>query len=127
MTATITRVAPYAADALDLPVQSVDAAVPYYLTNLGFRLVSRTDNPVRSAILERDGVRIGLVENGRDPAQEGCYFEVSDIEAAFSEIKGKAPTDKDIKLQSSKGGLQRVFFEIAPDGLCYMFGQPADR
>jgi lactoylglutathione lyase len=119
------RVVPYAVDALDLPVRDVEAATPHYVTQLGFRLVSRTDLPTKSAILERDAVRIALVENGRDPEQEGAYFEVNDVEAVFEEITGRSPTDKDIQLQTKKGRSQRVFFHIAPDGLCFMFGEPA--
>ena len=114
------RVAPYADDALNLPVPNVDEAVPYYVKNYGFKLASRNEDPYRRAILERDDIRIGLAENGGDPSQEGCYFEVDDVEGAFREIKGREPSGKDIELQ--KG--QRVFFDISPDGLCFMFGQP---
>jgi lactoylglutathione lyase len=117
------RVVPYADDVLDLPVRDVEAATPHYVAQLGFRLVSRSDEPKRIAILERDAVRIALVENGRDPEQEGAYFEVDDVEAVFEEIKGRLPTDKDIELQTRKGRSQRVFFHIAPDGLCFMFGE----
>ena len=118
------RVVPYANDALDLPVRDLEGAIPHYVAQLGFRLVSRTDSPQKSAVLERDGVRIGLVENGRDPEQEGAFFEVTDVEALFEEIKGRSPTDKDIELQTKKGRSQRIFFHIAPDGLCFMFGEP---
>ncbi len=118
------RVVPYANDALDLPVRDVDEAVSHYVAQLGFRLVAQSDSPKKSAILERGAVRIGLVENGRDPEQEGAYFEVSDVEALFEEIKGRSPTDKDIELQTQKGRSQRIFFHIAPDGLCFMFGEP---
>ena len=114
------RVRAYADDAMNLPVTNVADAVPYYVNSYGFRVVTRNEDPYRSAILERDSIRIGLAENGGDPSQEGCYFEVDDVEAAFREIKGREPSAKDIELQ--KG--QRVFFDIAPDGLCFMFGQP---
>ena len=119
------RVVPYAADALDLPVRNVDEAAPHYVSRLGFQLVSRGDAPRKSVILERDSVRIALVENGRDPEQEGAYLEVDDVEAVFEEINGRSPTDKDIELQNNKGRSQRVFFHIAPDGLCFMIGEQA--
>ena len=118
------RVVPYANDALDLPVRDVAEAAPHYVKQLGFRLVSRSDLPKKNAVLERDAVRIALVENGRDPEQEGAYFEVNGLEAVFEEINGRSPTDKDIQLQTKKGISQRVFFHIAPDGLCFMFGEP---
>ena len=119
------RVVPYATDALDLPVRNVDEAAPHYVSRLGFQLVSRVDAPRKSVILERDSVRIALVENGRDPEQEGAYLEVDDVEAVFEEINGRSPTDKDIELQINKGRSQRVFFHIAPDGLCFMIGEQA--
>ena len=119
------RVVPYATDALDLPVRNVDEAAPHYVSRLGFQLVSRVDAPRKSVILERDSVRIALVENGRDPEQEGAYLEVDDVEAVFEEINGRSPTDKDIELQNNKGRSQRVFFHIAPDGLCFMIGEQA--
>jgi hypothetical protein len=72
MTMKFKRVAPYADDELNLPVPNVDEAIPYYVKNYGFKLVSRKEEPCRSAILERDNIRIGLAENGGDPTQEGC-------------------------------------------------------
>ena len=84
MRAVFYRAVPYADDAMNLPVPDVEAAIPYYFRTFGFELISRQDEPYRSAILARDGIRIGLAENGGDPTQEGCYFEVDDVEAAFS-------------------------------------------
>jgi hypothetical protein len=39
--------APCADDAMNLPVRSIDAAIPYYEKTFGFRVVSRQDAPVR--------------------------------------------------------------------------------
>jgi hypothetical protein len=39
------------------------------------------------AVFGRDRVQIGLAENGGDPSQEGCFFEVDDVEAAFDELR----------------------------------------
>lgn len=117
------RVVPYARDPLDLPVRDVDAALSHYMLRLGFDVVSRAESPRKSALIERDSVQIGLVENGRDPEHEGAYFEVTGLEALFEEINGRLPNDKEIQLQSIKGISQRVFFHIAPDGLCFMFGE----
>jgi lactoylglutathione lyase len=116
--------APYADDAMNLPVQSVDTAIPYYEKTFSFRVVSRQDAPHKSVILARDSIQIGLAENGGDSSQEGCFFEVDDIEAAFEEIKGKRPAEPDLGLNKFDGVPFRVFFEVAPDGLCYMLGQP---
>jgi len=116
--------APYADDALNLPVADVDAAVPFYENTMGFQVVSRGETPQKTVILARDDVQIGLAENGGDPGQEGCYFEVDNIEAAFAEIKGKTPETGDIKIDKHGSSTQRVFFVVAPDGLCYMLGEP---
>ena len=117
------RAAPYAKDALNLPVADVAAAIPYYEKTFNFSVVSRHDQPHKSAVLARDQIQIGLAENGGDPTQEGCFFEVDNILTAFEEIKGKTPTDSDINTQDLFGTTYRVFFEVAPDGLCYMLGQ----
>lgn len=117
------RAAPYARDALNLPVADVAAAIPYYEKTFKFSVVSRQDQPHKSAILARDQIQIGLAENGGDPTQEGCFFEVDNILSAFEEIKGKPPADSDIDSQDLYGTPYRVFFEVAPDGLCYMLGQ----
>jgi hypothetical protein len=68
-------------------------------------------------------VRIGLAENGGDPTQEGCFFEVDNVEAAFEELKGVPPTQADIKSDKCNGVPCRVFFVVAPDGLCYMIAE----
>ena len=118
------RAVPYADDAMNLPVTDVEAAIPFYEQTLGFHVVSRSDAPFKSVVLERDAVQIGLAENGGDPEQEGCYFEVENIESAFAEIKGKSPADGDIEVNRRGNSSQRVFFVVAPDGLCYMLGEP---
>src|SRR5216683_8332392 len=112
------RAVPYADDAMNLPVADVDAAIPYYEKTFGFRVASRQDVPHKSAILARDAIRIGLAENGGDSSQEGCFFEVDNVEAAFQEIKGVPPTDSAFRVDKFGGVAYRVFFEVAPDGLC---------
>ena len=61
------RASPYANDAMNLPVKDVEAAIPFYENILGFQVVSRQDEPVRSVVLGRDAIQIGLAENGGDP------------------------------------------------------------
>jgi catechol 2,3-dioxygenase-like lactoylglutathione lyase family enzyme len=123
MKATFKRAVPYEDDAMNLPVEDVEAAAPYYEKTFGFRLVSRGESPHKRVVLERDDVRIGLAENGGDPTQEGCFFEVDDVAAAFAEIKGKPGTESDFRMDKVDDVSYRVFFEVAPDGLCYMIGQ----
>lgn len=99
MKAKFKRAVPYAKDAMNLPVANVEAAVPFYEKTLGFRVVQREDSPNPRAVMARDDIQIALAENGGDPTQEGCYFEVDDIEAAFEEIKGRKPAASDLEVQ----------------------------
>ena len=119
------RAVPYADDAMNLPVGNVDAAVPFYETVMGFRVVSRSESPYKLAVLARDQVQIGLAENGGDPTQEGCFFEVDDVEAVFAELRSNGLDRSDPGYRIDKHGetSYRVFFVVAPDGLCYCLGQ----
>jgi catechol 2,3-dioxygenase-like lactoylglutathione lyase family enzyme len=118
------RAVPYKEDALNLPVADVDAAISFYEETFGFRLESESEEPHKRAILARDEIQIGLAENGGDPTQEGCFFEVDDVEAAFAEIKSKKPNVSELEVQKVNGKTFKAFFVVAPDGLCYMIAQP---
>ena len=114
---------------MNLPVADVDASVPFYEKIMGFRVESLNDDLHRSAVLERDGIRMGLAENGGDPTQDGCAFEVDNVEAAFAEFKssGLEKEISDFKIENRKDGSSwKVFFVVAPDGLCYWFGERLD-
>ncbi len=126
MASRFVRAAPYAADAMNLPVANADEAVPFYETVMGFHVVSRGEDPANTIILGRDDVQIGLAENGGDPAQEGCFFEVDDVEAAFEELRSNGLGREDAGFRIDRYGevSYRVFFVVAPDGLCYCIGQP---
>lgn len=117
---------PYQQDKMNLPVNDLEAALPFYETVLGFRVVERNDTPYRSVVLDRDAVRIGLVENGGDPTQDGCFFEVDRVETAFAELQSNGleqkPTDT-FSTQKHGDVVWSVFFVIAPDGLCYCLGE----
>jgi lactoylglutathione lyase len=116
---------PYKEDKMNLPVKNLEAAIPFYETIMGFHLVSGNDAPFRSAVLERDGLQIGLAENGGDPTQEGCFFEVNNVEAAFSELKMNGLQKETAGFDLHKHGETswKVFFVVAPDGLCYCIGE----
>jgi catechol 2,3-dioxygenase-like lactoylglutathione lyase family enzyme len=119
------RVVPYQDDEMNLPVKDVETAILFYERIMGFQVVSRRDSPFKSAILGRDGIQIGLAENGGDPTQDGCFFEVNDVEAAFGELRsnGLAKEEADFRIDRHGETSYRVFFVIAPDGLCYCLGQ----
>ncbi|QDT38372.1 VOC family protein [Stratiformator vulcanicus] len=124
MSAKFFRTAPYADDAMNLPVRDVEQAIPFYESKMGFRVVSRSEDDCRRVTLGRDTIQIGLAENGGDPSQEGCFFEVDDVEAALAELQRYGLELKpDIQHQTHGGTDYRLFFVVAPDGLCYCIGQ----
>jgi hypothetical protein len=110
---------------MNLPVENVDTATPFYQSIMGFCIASRGDTPFKSVVLGRDRVQIGLAENGGDPTQEGCFFEVDDVESAFEELKsnGLGRDDAGYRIDQHGETSYRVFFVVAPDGLCYCIGQ----
>lgn len=111
---------------MNLPVADVEAAAAFYERVMGFRVESRNDVPYKSAVLVRDDIKIGLAENGGDPTQDGCAFRVDDVEAAAAEFKSKGLQKEisDLKMERRDDGSEwKVFFVVAPDGLCYWFGQ----
>ena len=116
---------PYLADAMNLPVEDVDAAIPFYETVMGFRVVARNDAPCKAVVLGRDDIQIGLAENGGDPTQEGCFFEVDNAEAAFAELRanGLAKEEAGFCIDQHGQSAWKVFFVVAPDGLCYCLGE----
>ena len=116
---------PYQEDEMNLPVENVETAIPFYETVMGFQVVSKKDEPFKSAVLGRDAIQIGLTENGGDPTQDGCFFEVDNVEAAFEELKANGLEKEDAGFRVDQHGTTsyRVFFVVAPDGLCYCLGE----
>jgi lactoylglutathione lyase len=115
----------YQGNNMNLPVENLEASIPFYETVMGFRVSSRSDSPHKSAVLCRDGIQIGLAENGGDPSQDGCAFEVDNAELAFAELK-----DNGLEKDAPGFGVEKhdqtswkVFYVVAPDGLCYWFGE----
>ena len=124
MSAKFFRAAPYADDAMNLPVRDVEEAIPFYESKMGFQVASRSEDGFRRVVLERDTIQIGLAENGGDPSQEGCFFEVDDVDAALTELQSYGLDLKpDIQTQQHGDKTYRLFFIVAPDGLCYCVGE----
>jgi catechol 2,3-dioxygenase-like lactoylglutathione lyase family enzyme len=125
MTATLEKAFGYQGDNMNLPVRDVTAALPFYETVLGFRVLSRGDTPHHSAVLARDQVQIRLAENGGDPTQDGCAFHVKGLEALFADFRANG-LQKEISgfdTEQHGGVAWKVFYVVAPDGLCYWFGE----
>ncbi len=125
MKAALQKAFGYQGDNMHLPVPDLVTALPFYETVLGFRVLSRSDTPHHSAILARDDVQIGLAENGGDSSHDGCAFHVTDVESLFAEFNAnglhKEPSAFDIEQHGDAAW--KVFYVVAPDGLCYWFGE----
>lgn len=115
----------YQGDNMALPVKDVDATARYYVEHLGFAEVSREIEPHRKVVLERDGIKMGLAENGGDPEQDGCAFQTDDVASLRDEFAARGLAGiGELKQESRDDGSRfRVFFVVAPDGLCFWFGQ----
>jgi catechol 2,3-dioxygenase-like lactoylglutathione lyase family enzyme len=122
---TLDKAFGYQGNNLNLPVSDLAAALPFYENELGFRVLSRSDTPHRSAVLGRDGVQIGLAENGGDSSQDGCAFHVTNLEGLFADFKASGLQKELSEFNVEKHGDAnwRVFYVVAPDGLCYWFGE----
>jgi catechol 2,3-dioxygenase-like lactoylglutathione lyase family enzyme len=115
----------YQGNNMNLPVADLAEALPFYETVMGFRVESRSETPHRSAVLARDGIQIGLAENGADPSQDGCAFEVDSVERAFAELKANGLKKESPEFSDEDHGdtSYKVFYVVAPDGLCYWLGE----
>jgi len=112
---------PYQEDVLALPVVDLDAAARWYSDAFGLREVERRDLPHRAVILERDGVKIGFALTGGDASQDGAAIQVSDIERAKEQIGAAGLEAGNVGVEEKNGQTRRVFFVVAPDGLCFYF------
>ena len=122
---TLEKAFGYQGDNMNLPVRDLAVAIPFYETVLGFRVISRSETPYASAVLARDQVQMRLAENGGDSSQDGCAFHVKGLDALFAEFKANG-LDKerpDFKTEQRGTAAWRVFYVVAPDGLCYWFGE----
>jgi lactoylglutathione lyase len=125
MKPTLEKAWGYQGDHMNLPVRDLAAALPFYETVLGFRLLSRSETPHKSAVLIRDQVQIGLAENGGDSTQDGCAFHVKGLQPLFAEFKanGLQKELSEFGTEKHDGVAWKVFYVVAPDGLCYWFGE----
>ena len=114
---------PYQDDVLALPVEDIDTAAGYYAKAFGLVEVERRDEPVPTVIMERDGTRIGFAINGGDASNDGAAILVTDINRAREELDANGVAPGEVRIDERDDGKFRVFFVVAPDGLCYYFHQ----
>lgn len=56
--------------------------------------------------------------------QDGAFFEVTNVDVVLEELRGRGLELGPPAIQRSAGGAFRAFFVVAPDGLCFMIGEP---
>lgn len=115
---------PYQTNVLTLPVADVSIASDWYCKHFGMSEIRRSDDPVPSVILERDGTQIGFAVNGGDASQDGAAILVSNIHGLKREFVENGLEIGDIRTDERNGKSYTVFFVVAPDGLCYYFHEP---
>ena len=115
---------PYQQDVLALPVSDINTASEWYSEHFDMVEVERKETPVPTVLLERDGVQIGFAVNGGDPTQEGAAILVDHIEEVKKTLEARGVQVGDWQVDERDGNKLRVFFVIAPDGLCYYFHEP---
>ena len=115
---------PYQQDVLALPVSDINTASEWYSEHFDMVEVERKETPVPTVLLERDGVQIGFAVNGGDPTQEGAAILVDHIEEIRRMLEAKGVQVGDWQIDKRDGKKLRVFFVVAPDGLCYYVHEP---
>ena len=121
---TFQSAAPYQDDVLALPVADLDAASAWYTKHFGMTEVDRTETPVPTVILERNGTRIGFAINGGDASQQGAAVRVTNIGDLKEEFDANGTPTANWRIDNRDGEKHQVFFVVAPDGLCYYFHEP---
>ena len=115
---------PYQQDVLALPVSDISVASDWYSKHFDMVEVERKKKPIPTVILERDDVQIGFAVNGGDPTQEGAAILVDRIEEIRRTLEAKGVQVSDWQIDERDGQKLRVFFVVAPDGLCYYVHEP---
>lgn len=92
---------------------------------MGFQVVSKSEIPCKKIILKRDEHSMAIAENGSDPSQEGCFIEVDSVEEMFDELQmnGLKQDKPNYRIDTYGENSYKVFFVVAPDGLCYCIGE----
>ena len=115
---------PYQQDVLAVPVSDINTASEWYSEHFDMVEVERKETPVPTVLLERDGVQVGFAVNGGDPTQDGAAILVDHIEEIRRMLEAKGVQVGDWQIDERDGKKLRVFFVVAPDGLCYYVHEP---
>jgi catechol 2,3-dioxygenase-like lactoylglutathione lyase family enzyme len=104
-----------------LPVKDLAAAICFYETVLGFSVLSRDS---LTAILARDGVRVGLIwKPDHEPGKAGSLaFAVDELEAMHRELQTSGGSPGEFGIYEWGGKKFRTFFlREDKNGYCYCF------
>lgn len=118
---------PYQQGVLALPVTDLDTASEWYSKHFGMVEVERSDAPLPTVILERDGIRIGFSINGGDASQDGAAILVSNIQGIKEELESRGVNIGNWRIDERDGQKFQVLFVVAPDGLCYYLHEPIEQ
>jgi len=108
-------------DPTALPVRSLDGAITFHESVLGFTLLARESG---SATLVRDGIVLGLVlRDDHEPGRAGSLaVEVDDLDSMHRELAGSGARPGAFGVDEWDGRSHRTFF-VREDGngYCYCF------
>ena len=118
------RAFPFRKDVLALPVADIEQTSDWYTQAFGMKEMRRSNEPDPTVILGRDDVEIGFSINGGDATQDGAAILVEGIERIKEELEASGLKIGDFRVDERDGKKFKVFFVVAPDGLCFYFHQP---
>ena len=110
----------YSGNVLELPVRDVVSSSQWYQKHFGMVETERIESSVPQVILERDGIKIGLAENGGDSSQNGAAILVEGLDEIEQELEAAGVNIANRRIDDRDGQKFNVFFVVAPDGLCYL-------
>ncbi len=125
MQATLEKAFGYQGDNMNLPVPDLAAAIPFYETVLGFQVSSRSDAPHKSAGTDaRPGSDRARGKRRRSLAERVCLpREGPGVVVRGVHCHGLHKEHSNFDVERRDGVAWNVFYVIAPDGLCYWFGE----
>ncbi len=104
-----------------LPVRELGPAIGFFESVLGFHVVMREAS---SALLERDGVQVGLViQRDHIPGKAGSVaFEVDDLDGLHLELSRRGGAPGAFGMDEWDGRRHRTFFlREDENGYCFCF------
>ncbi len=114
---------PYNESVLTLPVTDLDQTAKWYSHAFGMQETRRAAGEKPSVVLHRDGVELGFEINCGDAANEGAAILVEGIEALRQQLIETGASPGEFRIDDRDGEKLKVFFVVAPDGLCFYFHQ----